>query len=35
MTWATPPTMEMRWAMKFSAYSLTSDRRRVGEDRAR
>ena len=30
-TWATPLTMEMRWAIRVSAYSSTSDRGRVGE----
>ena len=30
-TWATPATMEMRWASMVSAYSFTCDRGRVGE----
>ena len=34
-TWATPLTIEMRWAMSVSAYSSTVDSFMVGELRAR
>ena len=34
-TWATPLTMETRWAIRVSAYSSTWERGRVGELRAR
>ena len=31
VTWATPLTMEMRWATRFSAYSSTFDKGSVAE----
>ena len=34
-TWATPLTIEIRWASWVSAYSATVERGRVGELRAR
>ena len=34
-TWATPLTIEMRWAMSVSAYSSTVESLTVGELRAR
>ena len=34
-TWATPWTVEMRWARRVSAYSWTSERRREAEEMAR
>ncbi len=33
MTWATPLTMEIRWAIMVSAYSSRVERGRVGEVR--